>query len=155
MPETGELVLWHYDRKLTETDLEAACEWISRRATEPLNYFWLGRQPYRPAWELQKQIHQRRIAGKISNLVLLMEHEPVYTFGKNADHDHLLPSHPADADIVKIDRGGDITFHGPGQLVGYPILDLHDFRLRVSWYMRSLEQVIIDVLAEIGIRAEM
>ncbi len=155
MPGTGESTLWRHDGKLSETELEPVLEWIGARATEPLNYFWLGRQSYRPVWELQKRIHRRRIAGKLPNLVLLLEHEPVYTFGKNADHNHLLESRPGDAEIVQVDRGGDVTYHGPGQLVGYPILDIHQYRLSVSWYMRTLEQVIIDTLAAIGIRAGM
>ena len=71
--------------------------------------------------------------------------------GKNADSDLLLDSKPHDADVVNIDRGGQVTYHGPGQLVGYPILDLHNYRMSISWYMRSLEGVIIKSLQKAGI----
>jgi lipoyl(octanoyl) transferase len=116
-----------------------------------IQFFWLGRQPYAPIWELQKQLHKKRVSDEIPNIVLLLEHENVYTFGKNSDTDLLLDSKPHDAEIVQIDRGGQVTYHGPGQLVGYPILDLHNYNMSVSWYMRSLEDVIISCLHQLGI----
>jgi len=116
-----------------------------------IQYFWLGKQPYRAIWELQKQLHKKRVAGKIPDLVLFQEHNHVYTLGKNADPDLLLDSKPDDIDVVPIDRGGQVTYHGPGQLVGYPILDLHNYQMSVSWYMRSLEGVIIKSLQKLGL----
>ena len=83
--------------------------------------------------------------------MILLEHPPVYTFGKNADHDNLLNAR--DAEVVQSDRGGDITWHGPGQLVGYPILNPKDHRQSVSWYMRQLEEVVIRVLQHFDISA--
>ena len=83
----------------------------------------------------------------------MVEHEPVYTFGKNADDNHLLQNYPDDVQVFHIERGGDVTFHGPGQLVGYPIIDLHNYKKSISWYMRSLEDVIIDTLDHYGIAA--
>ncbi len=136
---------------VTENNLTGTLQTIRGLCHRTLNYFWLGRQSYRPVWELQKKLHRLRSDEEIRDVILLLEHDPVYTLGKNADQNHLLDSHPADADVVRIDRGGDITFHGPGQLVGYPILDLHQYKLSVSWYMRTLEQSIIDALEEIGI----
>ena len=94
------------------------------------------------------------IAGSSEDTLLLVEHEPVYTLGKNADKNHLLQHYPDNVQIFQIERGGDITFHGPGQLVGYPILDLHNYKKSVSWYMRSLEQVIINTLQKYGIKGE-
>ena len=126
---------------------------IQGNSNERVNYFWLGTQPYVPIWHLQKSIHSLRKDGKIKDVFLLLEHDHVYTFGKNANHDHLLPTYPEEADVVQIDRGGDITYHGPGQLVGYPIIDLHEYEKSVSWYMRTLERVIIDTLKKIEIFA--
>ncbi len=89
----------------------------------------------------------------IDDVLILVEHDPVYTLGKNANPDHLLQSRDRSIDVFNIERGGDITFHGPGQLVGYPILDLSNYKKSVSWYMRSLEQLTIDVLNEFKISA--
>ena len=113
----------------------------------------LGMCSYQDAWDLQKNIQARRIAGNVRDTLLLVEHEPVYTFGKNANQNHLLQHYPENVQIFNIERGGDITYHGPGQLVGYPILDLHNYKKSISWYMRSLEQVIIDTLDIWGLKA--
>ena len=114
----------------------------------------LGLCAYDEVWNLQKEIQALRIAGESEDTLLLVEHEPVYTLGKNADKNHLLQHYPDNVQIFQIERGGDITFHGPGQLVGYPILDLHNYKKSVSWYMRSLEQVIINTLQKYGIKGE-
>jgi len=114
----------------------------------------LGRSPYEKTWDLQKTMQRRRINNEIYDTVLFVEHEPVYTFGKNANEDHLLQNYPDDVKLFHIERGGDITFHGPGQLVGYPIMDLHQYQLSISWYMRSLEEVIIKTLIKFNIKAE-
>ena len=114
----------------------------------------LGLCAYDEVWNLQKEIQAQRIAGESEDTLLLVEHEPVYTLGKNADKNHLLQHYPDNVQIFQIERGGDITFHGPGQLVGYPILDLHNYKKSVSWYMRSLEQVIINTLQKYGIKGE-
>ena len=127
--------------------------WEYLDAESSIQYFWLKRQPFCPIWELQKQLHSKRVAGEIPDIVLLLEHEHVYTFGKNADTDLLLDSKPHDAEVVPIDRGGQVTYHGPGQLVVYPILDLHNYQMSVSWYMRSLEGVIIHSLKSLGLSA--
>ena len=119
-----------------------------------LNFRDLGLSPYQQTWDLQKTLQSRRIKNEIEDTVLLVEHEPVYTFGKNADDNHLLQNYPDDVNIFHIERGGDITYHGPGQLVGYPIIDLHNYRLSISWYMRSLEEVIIQTLLHFGIQSE-
>jgi len=113
----------------------------------------LGLCSYKEVWDLQKNIHAERIAGKDQDTLLLVEHTPVYTFGKNADKNHLLQHYPENVQIFHIERGGDITFHGPGQLVGYPILDLNNYKKSISWYMRSLEEVIIDTLDIYGLVA--
>lgn len=114
----------------------------------------LGNAPYQQTWDMQKEMQSQRINNKIDDTVLLVEHEPVYTFGKNANENHLLQNYPEDVKVFHVERGGDITFHGPGQLVGYPIIDLHNYKMSISWYMRSLEAVIINTLNHYGIAAE-
>ena len=114
----------------------------------------LGQRPYQEVWDYQKEIQAKRIAGEIEDTFLMVEHEPVYTLGKNANENHLLQSRDQSVDVFNIERGGDITFHGPGQLVGYPILNLSNYKKSVSWYMRTLEQIIIDTVSEFGIEAK-
>ena len=114
----------------------------------------MGRKSYKAVWDLQIKMQQQRIRGEIEDTLILVEHDPVYTLGKNADKDHLLQSRDESVDVFNIERGGDITFHGPGQLVGYPILDLSNYKKSVSWYMRTLEQVLIDTLIEFKIIAK-
>jgi len=118
-----------------------------------VNVMDLGKRPYEEVWNLQKDLQQKRINKEIEDVLILVEHDPVYTLGKNADVNHLLQSRDRSIDVFNIERGGDITFHGPGQLVGYPILDLANYNKSVSWYMRSLEQLTIEVLKEFGILA--
>ena len=114
----------------------------------------LGNSPYKRTWELQKELQHKRIENNIDDTLLLVEHEPVYTFGKNADENHLLQNYPENVKLFHIERGGDITFHGPGQIVGYPIMDLHNYKMSISWYMRALEEVIIRSLDKFGISAD-
>ena len=114
----------------------------------------IGQKSYKDVWDLQKEMQQKRIKGEIEDTLILVEHDPVYTLGKNANEDHLLQSRDESVDVFNIERGGDITFHGPGQLVGYPILDLSNYKKSVSWYMRTLEQVLIDTLIEFKIIAQ-
>ena len=114
----------------------------------------LGVRSYKKVWDLQKELVKKRQNGQINDTLILVEHEPVYTLGKNADENHILQHTPRNVKTYQIERGGDVTFHGPGQLVGYPILDLHNYKKSISWYMRVLEQLIIDTLAEFMVTAE-
>lgn len=129
---------------------------------DPAHCRWLGRMDYRSAWTLQEQIRSQLIQAKRSDppveephVVLGVEHPPVYTFGKSADRANLLIDAAmldrVGAEAIAIDRGGDITFHGPGQLVVYPILDLDRIFTDLGRYLRTLEQAVIDVLADYGI----
>lgn len=117
----------------------------------------LGRTSYRACWELQRDLQKRRAAREIDDVLLLTEHDPVITLGTTANQLHLLASTTTLAregiDVVATDRGGDITFHGPGQLVGYPILDLTQHRTDLHWYLRRLEAVVIAMLGSWGVRA--
>ena len=112
----------------------------------------LGFKKYQSVLSLQKKLQKQRIAGNIKDTLILVEHEPVYTLGKNSNRDHLLQSRDKSVEVYNTERGGEVTFHGPGQLVGYPILDLRNYKKSVSWYMRTLEELTIRVLREFDIK---
>ena len=113
---------------------------------------------YAEAWELQKRLVAARKIGAIEDVLLLCEHPHVITLGRNGKREHLLASEQVlrqkGVEFHSSDRGGDITYHGPGQLVGYPILNLGAIRKDVVWYVRTLEEVMIRATAEFGISAE-
>jgi lipoyl synthase len=118
---------------------------------------WLGRLPYVEAWDLQRAIHEGKRTGRTDDdYLLLLEHPHTYTVGRNGDGSNLLvePSMLAefDAELHHVDRGGDITYHGPGQLVGYPLRTLED-PTRIVPFVRSLEQALIDALADLGVES--
>ena len=114
----------------------------------------LGQVPYREAWELQRSLAGAVSQGAIPDTVLLLEHPPVVTLGRRTEDGELhLPEH-ADVEIVETNRGGKSTFHGPGQLVCYPILDLKRHGRDVKQYVRSLEQALIETVAPFGLTAE-
>jgi lipoyl(octanoyl) transferase len=111
-----------------------------------------GRVPYAEALEWQRSLAQARIDGRLPHdQLLLLEHPPVVTLGRNSHATHLLRS--AGVDVFEVERGGDVTFHGPGQLVGYPILDLTGYKQDLHWYLRTLEQALIHALGTLGIAA--
>lgn len=122
----------------------------------------MGRMDYEPAWDLQRRIQNHLVADKRSanptrpdHVMLLVEHPPVFTLGKSGDRANLLATddelNAEGATFVPIDRGGDITYHGPGQLVGYPILDLDRYYTDIHRYLRELEDVIIRTCADFGL----
>ncbi len=112
-------------------------------------------QPYRKIHEAQLDRRAAVEAGEAREALFLLEHTPVITLGRNAHEEHLTRSREGVArlgvDVVEVDRGGDVTFHGPGQLVGYPILDLNRRELSITGYLRRLEQVVIETLASFGL----
>lgn len=119
----------------------------------------LGTVPYAVALELQRDLARRRISGELDeDVLLLLEHPPVVTLGRTAKQDHLTASpeglRARGVEVYEVERGGDVTFHGPGQLVGYPIFDLKRHRRDLHWYLRQVEQALIVALAEAGIEAE-
>lgn len=130
---------------------------VSRLREADCRVYHLGRLPYRRAWDLQRALVARRKVGEIPDTLLLLEHPPVITLGRNGHRQHLLSSpetlQEQGIEFVETDRGGDITYHGPGQLMGYPILDLSVIRKDVVWYVRTLEEVLIRAAADFGIRA--
>ncbi len=108
-----------------------------------------GRVAYDEAWANQRRLHEQRVAGEIGDTVVLLEHDPVYTAGKRTEAWERPVSDPG-APIVDVDRGGKITWHGPGQLTGYPIVRLPE-PMDVVGYVLRLEQALIDVCAEVGV----
>lgn len=118
----------------------------------------LGRTRYADAWTLQQQAFDLRRSGLLGDVLLLNEHEHVYTIGKGGNDDHLLASDEeltrTGVDVFHIDRGGDITYHGPGQLVGYPILDLNTYGTDIHRYLRNLEELLIRALKDFGIEGQ-
>ena len=118
---------------------------------------WLGRLPYAEAWDLQKVLWEGKTQGRTpDDYLLLLEHPHVYTVGRNGDGSNLLISEELveqiGAEVHYVDRGGDITYHGPGQLVGYPLVHLGDEPKPVD-YVRKLEEVLISTLDDFGVEA--
>jgi lipoyl(octanoyl) transferase len=124
---------------------------------ERLSAYWAGRVDYREAWGWQRALEEARRARRIGDVLLLLEHPSTYTIGRRGTRDHLLIDEAAlqrlGSVCLEVDRGGDITYHGPGQLVGYPILDLRDGSGDVNTYLRGLESSLIDTLAGYGVVA--
>jgi len=132
----------------------------------------LGVKSYQPTWDYQETLLAKNTAikslarehnedVKLTNTehrFIMVEHPPVFTLGKNGKREHVLVSEEQleklGIEFFHINRGGDITYHGPQQIVGYPILDLDKFKTDLGWYLRSLEQVIIDTIAEYGLIGE-
>ena len=132
----------------------------------------LGVKSYQPTWDYQETLLAKNTAIKslarehnedvkqtnTEHRFIMVEHPPVFTLGKNGKREHVLVSEEQleklGIEFFHINRGGDITYHGPQQIVGYPIIDLDKFKTDVGWYLRSLEQVIIDTIAEYGLKGE-
>ncbi len=109
-----------------------------------------GPTDYTQTWELQKELFEEVARNRSRNYLILTEHRPVITIGKSGNTNNLLADesflNSKGIEIIRIDRGGDVTFHGPGQLVGYPILNLSEFKEDMNWYLRKLEEIIIKTL---------
>ena len=129
-------------------------------ASQPPALRWtdLGRMPYRQAWDLQRALVAERKAGRGGDRLLLVEHPPVLTLGRRADAAHVLAApmllEARGIERFEVERGGDVTWHGPGQQVVYPILDLQGFRKDVRWYSGALAAAVVATLASFGIAAE-
>jgi lipoyl(octanoyl) transferase len=124
---------------------------------QPEKICWVvdrGRIAYGPACELQRQLVEARKAGAIPDVLLLCEHPHVITLGRNGNREHLRAGERVlvqmNVELHSTDRGGDITYHGPGQIVGYPILDLAEHRRDVRWYVEQLEELMIRATADFG-----
>ncbi len=124
-------------------------------ATRPCEVRNLGRVGYKEAWDIQLELVSARKAGSVCDQLLFVEHPPTITMGRNAESAHVLANPAALArqgiSVEETDRGGDVTYHGPGQVVAYPILDLKEWRRDVGAYLRALEEVMIAALLDFGI----
>ena len=123
----------------------------------PLTASWLGRIGYGDAYALQKRLVDQRAAGEIGDQLLLLEHPPVLTLGRNSDPGHILAS-PAELArrgiaVERVERGGEVTYHGPGQLVAYPIVRLHERDLLLRPFVRALEAALMATCADLGVAA--
>jgi lipoate-protein ligase B len=132
------------------------------RASRPPQPGWLvdfdaGPMPYGEAWALQRALLRARQAGAVPDLLLLLEHRPVITLGRSAAREHVLLTRDVLAargiELFDVERGGSATYHGPGQLVGYPIMDLRRFADDIGRFVRTLEAAIIETLAAFAIQA--
>lgn len=116
----------------------------------------LGLRSYSEVWSLQQTlVQERRVSPQLQDVLLLVEHLPIYTLGQGASLEfvNFVPS-LTQPELLRVERGGEVTYHCPGQLVGYPILNLHHHRLDLHWYLRQLEAVLIDVLAQLNLCGE-
>ncbi len=116
----------------------------------------LGRRPYRQVWDFQKQLlNQRKYDFSFPDAMLVTEHDPCYTLGRGATLEFVKFSlQDPTIDWYRVDRGGEVTYHCPGQIVAYPILNLHHYQTDLHWYLRSLEAVVIDLLGTYGLVGE-
>lgn len=123
-----------------------------------VSVFDLGSVDYSQAWRLQSEIHAKVVSGELDSTLLLLEHPHTYTLGKTADKAHLIAAEEFlqqhNIKVFDIDRGGDITYHGPGQLVGYPILNLTEWHKDTHKYLRYLEEMMIRLCLHYGLEAE-
>lgn len=124
----------------------------------PLEVRWLGRVAYREAWDLQHDLVAKRRANEIADQLLLLEHPPVLTLGRHSDPAHIRATDDVLAargiEVIRVERGGEVTYHGPGQLVAYPIIRLADRGILLRPFVRALEQAMIDTCAGLGVEAE-
>ncbi len=114
----------------------------------------LGKYSYKQAITKQDEIRDELLKGKLQDTLIFVEHEPVYTLGKNANENNIHADYPKEVKIYNIDRGGDVTYHGPGQIVGYPIINIKKRGMSIGRYVHTLENIIINTLQHFGIIAE-
>jgi lipoyl(octanoyl) transferase len=130
---------------------------IDAPETGALDAVWLGRRPYREVWALQKELASARADGAFGDRLLLVEHDAVLTLGRHADDGHVLASADEPArrgiEVIRVERGGEVTYHGPGQLVAYPIVALSRRGLLLRALVRALEDAMIETCAAFGVRA--
>ncbi|MEO7229577.1 MAG: lipoyl(octanoyl) transferase LipB [Candidatus Limnocylindrales bacterium] len=124
---------------------------------DPIASTWLGRLAYRDAWDLQKRLVDARAADAVPDTLLLLEHEAVLTLGRQADDSHVLATprelRKRGIEVIRVERGGEVTYHGPGQLVAYPILRLGDRGILLRPLVRALEDAMIETSATLGVEA--
>ena len=131
---------------------------LQQSISRNFDYFDLGLIDYKKAWDLQNEIYNKRLHNEVSDTLLLLEHPHTYTLGKVAAKENLLINDDQlkqkGISVFEIDRGGDITYHGPGQIVGYPIINLSQWNEDTHKYLRGLEEVLIQTCSEYGLSCE-
>jgi len=146
------------DRPDAPAPVEESGAAASSATRSPLRVRWLGRVAYRDAWDLQHRAARARAAGLIADQLILLEHDPVLTLGKHADASHVRASakdlRRRGIEVIRVERGGEVTYHGPGQLVAYPIVRLADRGLLLKPYVRALEAAMIEACAIEGVAAD-
>src|SRR5215218_4271857 len=144
------------DRAAIEPPVGLASE-AAPAGSGPLVARWLGRVGYRYAWQLQKALAAARAEGTIPDQLLLLEHDAVLTLGRQADESHVLASPELLAargiEVVRVERGGEVTYHGPGQLVAYPIIRLADRGILARPLVAALETALIETCSQLGVQA--
>jgi len=118
-----------------------------------LNIIDLGQCSYKISLEHQVNTHSKVFYKNLNDTIVFVEHDHVYTLGKNANQNNILSSYPKNVEIYNIDRGGDVTYHGPGQLVGYPIINIKYLNMSIGRYVHTLEKILINTLTEFDISA--
>jgi lipoate-protein ligase B len=145
------------DPRLTHAPVPVATPPIETPETGPLTVAWLGRLPYREAWSLQKRLADERARGAIGDVLLLVEHEPVLTLGRHADETHVRASatelERRGIELIRVERGGEVTYHGPGQLVAYPVVALSRRGLLLRPLVRALESAMVATCVEFRVAA--
>jgi lipoate-protein ligase B len=129
-----------------------------RADTQALDSRWIGRADYREVWALQKRLVESRVAGDIPDTVLLVEHPAVLTLGRQADETHVRAT-PGELaargiELIRVERGGEVTYHGPGQLVAYPIVSLSERGVLLRPFVRALEGALADTCRALGVEAD-
>lgn len=136
----------------------SAGEPVDLPASDRLDVRWLGRIDYREAWALQKRLVDERVAGDIGDTLLLLEHPPVLTLGRQATEAYVRASSEElkrrGIELIRVERGGEVTYHGPGQLVAYPIVALTHRGILLRPFVRTLEAAMIDTCRTLGVEAE-
>ena len=120
----------------------------------PIDFRWLGRIGWQEAYDLQEQLLEQRLNGQIPDTVLLLEHDPVFTIGRTPDKTSLRTAESLPFPVIETNRGGQATYHGPGQLVGYLILDLNIIGRDLHAYLRQIEDSLIALCARLGVEAQ-
>jgi lipoyl(octanoyl) transferase len=146
------------DSRLTHARIPVATAPIETPETGPITATWLGRMAYREAWVLQKRLADERARGLIGDHLLLVEHEPVLTLGRHADEAFVRATAAElasrDIELIRVERGGEVTYHGPGQLVAYPIIALSRRGLMLRPFVRALEAAMVETCAAFGVGAD-
>ena len=129
---------------------------LTQKKKRSCKLFNLGQVTYQTGWEWQKKlVAERKENPDLEDILILLEHYPVYTLGQGANLEYLkFDPHNSNYELYQIERGGEVTYHCPGQLVGYPILNLHYYQQDLHWYLRQLEEVLIRVISIYGLKAE-